>query len=242
MGTTLSLFLSLQPGTYLDQKEKLIKYSDFVYKELILFSMADLQRSIPSITSVKEIRFVPGSRMNVIKSLDFIDALNAIAIDMDIRNLIQLGAVLLKNDVLNLTTDGLKLVRLGIEPWLGKLKFQCFEHRLGKEVLVLVAIMPNANSISCRVGNEEDMLQFDHYKGSGKHSMPSANIAEATTSLEAVRWCYAQGIANATILTGSLLLMMFLHEDIKPPAHHKNGTEVGNIHKNRNKNLHMSGS
>ncbi|RVW87704.1 DNA topoisomerase 2 [Vitis vinifera] len=37
-----------QPGTYLDQKEKLIKYSDFVNKELILFSMADLQRSIPS--------------------------------------------------------------------------------------------------------------------------------------------------------------------------------------------------
>ncbi|KAG5548008.1 hypothetical protein RHGRI_013638 [Rhododendron griersonianum] len=40
-----------EPGTYLNQKEKLIKYIDFVYKELILFSMADLQRSIPSITS-----------------------------------------------------------------------------------------------------------------------------------------------------------------------------------------------
>ncbi|KAG5564885.1 hypothetical protein RHGRI_000924 [Rhododendron griersonianum] len=37
-----------KPGTYLDQKEKLIKYSDFVNKELILFSMADLQQSIPS--------------------------------------------------------------------------------------------------------------------------------------------------------------------------------------------------
>ncbi|XP_059649125.1 DNA topoisomerase 2 [Cornus florida] len=37
-----------EPGTYLDQQEKLIKYSDFVNKELILFSMADLQRSIPS--------------------------------------------------------------------------------------------------------------------------------------------------------------------------------------------------
>ncbi|KAK1306769.1 DNA topoisomerase 2 [Acorus calamus] len=37
-----------EPGTYLDQKEKLIKYSDFVNKELILFSLADLQRSIPS--------------------------------------------------------------------------------------------------------------------------------------------------------------------------------------------------
>ncbi|KAK8945392.1 DNA topoisomerase 2 [Platanthera guangdongensis] len=37
-----------EPGTYLDHKEKLISYSDFVNKELILFSMADLQRSIPS--------------------------------------------------------------------------------------------------------------------------------------------------------------------------------------------------
>ncbi|CAI9769727.1 unnamed protein product [Fraxinus pennsylvanica] len=37
-----------EPGTYLDQEEKLIKYRDFVNKELILFSIADLQRSIPS--------------------------------------------------------------------------------------------------------------------------------------------------------------------------------------------------
>ncbi|KAL1223306.1 DNA topoisomerase 2 [Cardamine amara subsp. amara] len=36
------------PGTQLDQKEPKITYSDFVNKELILFSMADLQRSIPS--------------------------------------------------------------------------------------------------------------------------------------------------------------------------------------------------
>ncbi|XP_006296839.2 DNA topoisomerase 2, partial [Capsella rubella] len=36
------------PGTHLDQKEPKITYSDFVNKELILFSMADLQRSIPS--------------------------------------------------------------------------------------------------------------------------------------------------------------------------------------------------
>jgi len=39
----------LQHGTYLDHKEKEIKYSDFVNKELILFSRADLQRSIPSV-------------------------------------------------------------------------------------------------------------------------------------------------------------------------------------------------
>ncbi|KAI8531877.1 hypothetical protein RHMOL_Rhmol11G0170100 [Rhododendron molle] len=83
---------------------------------------------------------------------------------MAIRNLIQLRVVLLKNDILNLTTDGLKLVRLGIEPWLGKLILQCFEHRLGKEGLVLAAIMPNASSIFCKMGNEEDKLKFDHYK------------------------------------------------------------------------------
>ncbi|XP_057870528.2 DNA topoisomerase 2 [Cryptomeria japonica] len=37
-----------EAGTYLDQTEKLISYKDFVNKELILFSRADLQRSIPS--------------------------------------------------------------------------------------------------------------------------------------------------------------------------------------------------
>lgn len=39
----------LQPGSGLDSKDKYIKYSDFVHKELIQFSMADLQRSIPSL-------------------------------------------------------------------------------------------------------------------------------------------------------------------------------------------------
>ncbi|GFZ19524.1 topoisomerase II [Actinidia rufa] len=36
-----------KPGTYLDQREKLVKYSDFVNKDLMLFSMANHQRSIP---------------------------------------------------------------------------------------------------------------------------------------------------------------------------------------------------
>jgi DNA topoisomerase-2 len=37
------------PGTYLDTVEKTISYENFVNKELILFSMADNQRSIPSV-------------------------------------------------------------------------------------------------------------------------------------------------------------------------------------------------
>lgn len=39
---------ALQAGTYFDSREKHIPYRDFINKELILFSMADLQRSIPS--------------------------------------------------------------------------------------------------------------------------------------------------------------------------------------------------
>ncbi|KAK6119201.1 hypothetical protein DH2020_047049 [Rehmannia glutinosa] len=41
-------FTVWQPGTYLCDLEEHIKYRDFVHKELILFSIADLQRSIPS--------------------------------------------------------------------------------------------------------------------------------------------------------------------------------------------------
>lgn len=41
--------LSYQPGTFLDQSIKTIPYADFINKELILFSMADNVRSIPSV-------------------------------------------------------------------------------------------------------------------------------------------------------------------------------------------------
>lgn len=38
-----------KPGTYLDHSDKIVSYTDFVNKELILFSMADNIRSIPSV-------------------------------------------------------------------------------------------------------------------------------------------------------------------------------------------------
>ncbi|CAK7264475.1 DNA topoisomerase 2 [Sporothrix epigloea] len=46
------------PGTFLDQSVKSITYTDFVNKELILFSMADNLRSIPSVLD----GFKPGQR------------------------------------------------------------------------------------------------------------------------------------------------------------------------------------
>ena len=47
-----------RPGTFLDHSGKSITYSDFVNKELILFSMADNMRSIPSVLD----GFKPGQR------------------------------------------------------------------------------------------------------------------------------------------------------------------------------------
>ena len=46
------------PGTYLDQSSKNITYNDFINRELILFSMADNMRSIPSVID----GFKPGQR------------------------------------------------------------------------------------------------------------------------------------------------------------------------------------
>jgi DNA topoisomerase-2 len=39
----------VQPGTYLDHDTDEISYSDFINRELILFSMADNVRCIPSL-------------------------------------------------------------------------------------------------------------------------------------------------------------------------------------------------
>ena len=49
---------NLKPGTYLDHDTDAIRYQEFVNKELILFSMADNVRSIPSMVD----GFKPGQR------------------------------------------------------------------------------------------------------------------------------------------------------------------------------------
>lgn len=99
-----------------------------------------------------------------VQGFDFVDAPSARAIDMAIRNLIQLGAVVVKNDVYELTAEGRDMVKLGIEPRLGKIILECFRQRLGREGLVLAAVMANSSSIFCRVGTEENKLKSDCLK------------------------------------------------------------------------------
>jgi DNA topoisomerase-2 len=40
---------AFKPGTFLDHSVRRVRYEDFINKELILFSVADLQRSIPNV-------------------------------------------------------------------------------------------------------------------------------------------------------------------------------------------------
>ncbi|VVB13946.1 unnamed protein product [Arabis nemorensis] len=99
-----------------------------------------------------------------IADFDFVDAPVPVAIAMAVQNLVQLGAVVEKNGVLKLTEEGHCLVKLGLEPKLGKLILGCFRHRMGKEGIVLAAVMANASSIFCRVGNLDDKMKADRLK------------------------------------------------------------------------------
>ncbi|XP_019193603.1 PREDICTED: ATP-dependent RNA helicase DEAH11, chloroplastic-like [Ipomoea nil] len=104
-----------------------------------------------------------------VQSFDFVDAPSPKAIEMAIRNLIYLGAIACIDDGYELTADGHYLVKLGIEPRLGKIILSCFHHHLGKEGLVLAAVMANSNSIFCRVGTEVDKLKSDCLKVQFSH-------------------------------------------------------------------------
>ncbi|WCJ18785.1 ATP-dependent RNA helicase DEAH11 chloroplastic [Euphorbia peplus] len=95
---------------------------------------------------------------------DFIDAPSAKAVDMAIRNLVQLGAVVCKNGDFDLTADGNYLVKLGIEPRLGKIILESCHYGLRKEGVVLAAVTANASSIFCRVGTDDDKLKSDCLK------------------------------------------------------------------------------
>ncbi|KFK25334.1 hypothetical protein AALP_AA8G099300 [Arabis alpina] len=99
-----------------------------------------------------------------IADFDFVDAPVPVAIAMAVKNLVQLGAVVEENGGLKLTQEGHCLVKLGLEPKLGKLILGCFRHRMGKEGIVLAAVMANASSIFCRVGSLDNKMKADCLK------------------------------------------------------------------------------
>ncbi|XP_052162172.1 ATP-dependent RNA helicase DEAH11, chloroplastic-like [Oryza glaberrima] len=98
------------------------------------------------------------------QNFEFVDAPNPEAINMAVKNLEQLGAVKYKCDGFELTDTGRYLVKLGIEPRLGKIMLDCFGFGLRKEGVVLAAVMANSSSIFCRVGTDEEKYKADRLK------------------------------------------------------------------------------
>nr|CAD1838129.1 unnamed protein product [Ananas comosus var. bracteatus] len=96
-----------------------------------------------------------------VHEFEFVDAPSTKAIDTAIKNLVYLGAVVHQDDGFELTDTGRYLVKLGIEPRLGKIILDSFSCGLRKEGLVLAAVMANANSIFCRVGSNEEKYKAD---------------------------------------------------------------------------------
>ncbi|KHN31399.1 Hypothetical protein glysoja_023053 [Glycine soja] len=136
-----------------------------------------------------------------VQGFDFVDAPSPSSIDMAIRNLIQLGAIELNNDVHDLTSEGWCLVRMGIEPRLGKLILGCFKHGLGREGIILAAVMANASSIFCRVGNEFDKqrsdclkVQFCHCDGDLFTLLSVYKEWEALPRERKNKWCWENSI------------------------------------------------
>ncbi|KAH9292074.1 hypothetical protein KI387_042739, partial [Taxus chinensis] len=99
-----------------------------------------------------------------LKSFDFVQAPSQDAIDIAVKNLFHLGAVVSSQGHLKLTESGLNIVKLGVEPRLGKIILESISQGLGREGLVLAAVMANAGSIFCRVGTEGEKSKSDRLK------------------------------------------------------------------------------
>ncbi|XP_031496865.1 ATP-dependent RNA helicase DEAH11, chloroplastic-like isoform X1 [Nymphaea colorata] len=95
---------------------------------------------------------------------EFVDSPSPEAVELAIRNLVHLGAVICKNNTLELTDCGHCLVKLGIEPRLGKLILCSFDYGLRREGVILAAVMANASSIFCRIGSAEEKTRSDCLK------------------------------------------------------------------------------
>ncbi|GJS09143.1 ATP-dependent RNA helicase DEAH11, chloroplastic-like protein [Tanacetum coccineum] len=141
------------------------------------------------------------SQPYVIKSKFFPLIAHWLAIETAVKSLIQLGAVILENGVHKLTKDGKMLVKLGIEPRLGKMILKSFENRLGREGLVLAAVMANSSSIFCRVGNEEDKqksdclkVQFCHKSGDLFTLLSVYRKWECVPRDQRNQWCWVNSI------------------------------------------------
>ncbi|KAK8921185.1 hypothetical protein KSP39_PZI020394 [Platanthera zijinensis] len=135
-------------------------YSEFDFQSMQLHQEPEIRKVHLGVALLRILEL----GMKNIKDFEFVDAPSPEAIDKAMQNLVQLGAVHSKNNLFELTSIGHKLVRLGIEPRLGKIILDSFYYGLKKEGLVLAAVMANCSSIFCRVGSDIEKRKADCLK------------------------------------------------------------------------------
>lgn len=141
-------------------------YSEADYRSMELNQEPEIRRVHLGVAVLK----ILALGVKNVQDFDFVDAPSSSSIEMAVRNLIQLGFIKLNNKVYELTYEGRYLARMGIEPRHGKLILGCFQLALGREGIVLAAMMPNASNIFCRFGNEGDKQRSDCLKVQFCHS------------------------------------------------------------------------
>ncbi|CAM6106789.1 unnamed protein product [Calypogeia fissa] len=97
-------------------------------------------------------------------NFDFVEAPDKQSILLAIQGLEQLGAVKQSGPGQRLTSLGWELVRLGVEPRLGKILLDSVEQGYGQDGLVIAALMSNSRSIFYRPGSEELKGRADRLK------------------------------------------------------------------------------
>ncbi|KDP40932.1 hypothetical protein JCGZ_24931 [Jatropha curcas] len=135
-------------------------YSEFDYQEMAVHQEPEICKVH---LGIAVLRILALGIKNVLE-FDFIDAPSSKAVDLALKNLVQLGAVACRNDAFELTLYGHNLVKLGIEPRLGKIILESCHYGLRKEGVVLAAVMANASSIFCRIGTNDDKQKSDCFK------------------------------------------------------------------------------
>ncbi|XP_020575693.1 ATP-dependent RNA helicase DEAH11, chloroplastic-like [Phalaenopsis equestris] len=135
-----------------------------------------------------------------VQDFEFVDAPSPEAIDKAMQNLVQLGAVVCKNHFFELTSTGSTLVKLGIEPRLGKIILESFSCGLRKEGVVLAAVMANYSSIFCRVGSDVDKhkadclkVPFCHHEGD-LFTLLSVYLEWENKGTNKNEWCWQNSI------------------------------------------------
>ncbi|KAJ7538665.1 hypothetical protein O6H91_11G058500 [Diphasiastrum complanatum] len=139
------------------------------------------------------------------ETFNFVQAPSSEAISSALKTLHHLGAIE-KHSTWKLTTLGLQLQKLGMEPRTGKVLLDCIARGYGREGLALAALMSSFGTIFFRAGTEEEKARADRLKMKFCH--PDSDLFtlllvykewEMIPFKSKKRWCLNNSINHKTL-------------------------------------------